>query len=105
MRDCRPFGAALRGEASNTTITIGIGGPDAQERINQLRHALAKLITKHGWARPRPTPLACGSPLVENFRPYMTGTRSWSFSPPLTSAGSSCMTGAEIIIDGGWGIS
>jgi hypothetical protein len=35
--------------AAETSITIGIHGPDAQDRINQLRHALAKLITKHGW--------------------------------------------------------
>ncbi|MGP3965896.1 hypothetical protein ACTWPT_59145 [Nonomuraea sp. 3N208] len=35
--------------ATETTITIGIRGPDAAERINQLRHALTKLITKHGW--------------------------------------------------------
>jgi hypothetical protein len=34
---------------STITITIGIRGPDAADRINQLRHALAKLITKHGW--------------------------------------------------------
>jgi hypothetical protein len=32
-----------------TESTIGIRGPDAADRINQLRHALAKLITKHGW--------------------------------------------------------
>ena len=32
-----------------TSITIGIRGPDAQDRISQLRHALDKLITKHGW--------------------------------------------------------
>ena len=35
--------------ATDSTITIGIRGPDAADRINQLRHALAKLITKHGW--------------------------------------------------------
>ncbi|HUR07066.1 MAG TPA: hypothetical protein VM347_31285 [Nonomuraea sp.] len=35
--------------ATETTITIGIRGPDAADRINQLRQALAKLITKHGW--------------------------------------------------------
>ncbi|MDP4510160.1 hypothetical protein [Nonomuraea turcica] len=35
--------------ATETTITIGIRGPDAAARINQLRQALAKLITKHGW--------------------------------------------------------
>lgn len=32
-----------------TDTTIGIRGPDAADRINQLRHALAKLITNHGW--------------------------------------------------------
>ncbi|GAA3521186.1 hypothetical protein FHR32_007315 [Streptosporangium album] len=35
--------------ATDTAITIGIQGPDTQERINQLRDALSKLITKHGW--------------------------------------------------------
>jgi len=35
--------------SSSQAITIGIRGPDAADRINQLRHALAKLITKHGW--------------------------------------------------------
>jgi hypothetical protein len=30
-------------------MTIGIRGPDAAERINQLRRALAKLAAKHGW--------------------------------------------------------
>ena len=35
--------------ATDTTITIGIRGPDAQERINQLRQALNNLITRHGW--------------------------------------------------------
>jgi len=34
---------------THSTITIGIRGPDAQERVNQLRHALDKLIAKHGW--------------------------------------------------------
>lgn len=34
---------------THSTITIGIRGPDAQERVNQLRHALGKLIAKHGW--------------------------------------------------------
>jgi hypothetical protein len=34
---------------SAITITIGIQGPDAQERINQLRNTLAKLTAKHGW--------------------------------------------------------
>ena len=42
---------ALRGRihATDSTITIGIRGPDAADRINQLRHALAGLITKQGW--------------------------------------------------------
>jgi hypothetical protein len=35
--------------ATDSALTIGIQGPDAQERINQLRNTLAKLITKHGW--------------------------------------------------------
>ncbi|MEV6040505.1 hypothetical protein AB0L65_56010 [Nonomuraea sp. NPDC052116] len=35
--------------ATDSTLTIGIQAPDAQERINQLRNALSKLITKHGW--------------------------------------------------------
>ncbi|MFI7705425.1 hypothetical protein [Nonomuraea sp. NPDC049480] len=35
--------------ATDSAITIGIQGHDAQERINQLRNALAKLITKQGW--------------------------------------------------------
>jgi hypothetical protein len=35
--------------ATDTTITIGIRGPDAQQRINQLRNALAKFITQHHW--------------------------------------------------------
>ncbi|WP_188196641.1 hypothetical protein [Nonomuraea sp. SYSU D8015] len=35
--------------ATDSAITIGIQGPDAQERINQLRNALSKLTTKHGW--------------------------------------------------------
>ena len=35
--------------STHSTITIGIRGPDAQERVNQLRHALDKLIAKHGW--------------------------------------------------------
>ncbi|WP_406314812.1 hypothetical protein OHA77_40445 [Streptosporangium sp. NBC_01639] len=42
-------GRATTYHATDSTITIGIRGPDAAERINQLRHALAKLITKHGW--------------------------------------------------------
>jgi hypothetical protein len=35
--------------STHSTITIGIRGPDAQERVDQLRHALDKLIAKHGW--------------------------------------------------------
>ena len=35
--------------STHSTITIGIRGPDAQERVNQLRQALDKLIAKHGW--------------------------------------------------------
>lgn len=35
--------------ATDSTITIGIHGPDAQERINQLRRALDKLAARHGW--------------------------------------------------------
>jgi hypothetical protein len=35
--------------ATDSTITIGIHGPDAQQRVDQLRDALAALITKHGW--------------------------------------------------------
>jgi hypothetical protein len=42
-------GRATTYHATETSITIGIRGPDAADRINQLRHALAKLITKHGW--------------------------------------------------------
>jgi hypothetical protein len=42
-------GRATTYHATATSITIGIRGPDAAERINQLRHALDKLITKHGW--------------------------------------------------------
>ena len=33
----------------HATMTIGIRGSDAAERINQLRRALAKLAAKHGW--------------------------------------------------------
>jgi hypothetical protein len=55
---CTPIHAAARTaaegrattcHATDSTITIGIRGPDAADRITQLRHALAKLITKHGW--------------------------------------------------------
>ncbi|MEV0402522.1 hypothetical protein [Actinoallomurus sp. NPDC050550] len=42
-------GRATTYHATETSITIGIRGPDAADRINQLRHVLAKLITKHGW--------------------------------------------------------
>jgi hypothetical protein len=35
--------------ATDSTITIGIHGPHAQERINQLRRALDKLAARHGW--------------------------------------------------------
>jgi hypothetical protein len=42
-------GRATTYHATETSITIGIRGPDAADRINRLRHALAKLITKHGW--------------------------------------------------------
>ncbi|MBF8190095.1 hypothetical protein ITP53_31080 [Nonomuraea sp. K274] len=44
--------ARVAAEGCHTTdsaLTIGIQGPDAQERIKQLRNAPAKLITKHGW--------------------------------------------------------
>lgn len=34
---------------TDSAITIGIAGPDAQQRIDQLRAALAKLTTKHEW--------------------------------------------------------
>jgi hypothetical protein len=35
--------------ATDAAITIGIRGPDAQQRINQLRNALTKLITRNRW--------------------------------------------------------
>jgi hypothetical protein len=35
--------------ATDSTITIGIRGPDAQQRIDQLRDVLAGLIARHGW--------------------------------------------------------
>ena len=48
-------GRATTYHATDSTITIGIRGPDATDCINQLHHALAKLITKHGWTtRDRP---------------------------------------------------
>lgn len=36
--------------ATAATITIGIAGPDAQQRVDQLRAALAKTAVKHGWS-------------------------------------------------------
>jgi len=36
-------------DATDATMTIGIRGSDAAERISQLRRALAKLAAKHGW--------------------------------------------------------
>ncbi|MGN9789370.1 hypothetical protein ACTMTF_48860 [Nonomuraea sp. ZG12] len=35
--------------ATDSTVTIGIAGPDAGQRIDQLRAALTKIATKHGW--------------------------------------------------------
>ncbi|MFI7709318.1 hypothetical protein [Nonomuraea sp. NPDC049480] len=35
--------------ATDSALTIGIQGPDAQERVNQLRTAPSELMTKHGW--------------------------------------------------------
>jgi hypothetical protein len=35
--------------ATDSTITIGIRGPDARERIGQFRRALDKLAARHGW--------------------------------------------------------
>jgi hypothetical protein len=35
--------------ATDSTITIGILGPDAQDRINRLHTAVATLAAKHGW--------------------------------------------------------
>jgi hypothetical protein len=35
--------------STDTTITIGIGGTDAADRITALRAALDKLAAKHGW--------------------------------------------------------
>lgn len=40
--------------ATDSAITIGIHDPDAQERINQLRDALSKLITKRWTTRDEP---------------------------------------------------
>jgi hypothetical protein len=34
--------------ATESTITIGIYGPDAQQRVDQLRDALAELVARHG---------------------------------------------------------
>jgi len=44
-------GRATTYHATDSTVTIGIRGPDADadDRVNQLRHALANLIAKHGW--------------------------------------------------------
>jgi hypothetical protein len=53
-------GRATTYHATDSAITTGIRGPDAADRINQLRHALAKLITKHGWITR-----TCGSGLIE----------------------------------------
>ena len=41
-------GRATTYHATDSTITIGIRGPDAADRINQLRHALAS-YHQHGW--------------------------------------------------------
>jgi hypothetical protein len=41
--------AEQRQTSYHATLTIGILGPDAAERIIQLRRALAKLAAKHGW--------------------------------------------------------
>ncbi len=41
--------SASAGSAKAAAFTIGIRGPDAQGRVDQLRHALDKLIAKHGW--------------------------------------------------------
>jgi hypothetical protein len=44
-------------DATATTISIGIRGPDAAERVSRLRGALAQLITRNGWtAREQPGP-------------------------------------------------
>jgi hypothetical protein len=42
-------GRATTYHATDSTITVGIRGPDAADRINQLRHALAIDVAKHGW--------------------------------------------------------
>jgi hypothetical protein len=36
-------------DATGSAISIGIRGPDAAERISQLRSALAQLIARNGW--------------------------------------------------------
>jgi hypothetical protein len=42
-------------DATASAISIGIRGPDAAERISQLRGALAQLIARNGWtAREQP---------------------------------------------------
>jgi len=35
--------------ATDSTIIIGIRGPDARERIDQFRRALDELAARHGW--------------------------------------------------------
>ena len=42
-------GRATTYHATDSTITIGIRGPDRRHRINQLRQALAKSHHQHGW--------------------------------------------------------
>jgi hypothetical protein len=43
--------------ATETTISIGIRGPDAAGRVTRLREALAQLIARNGWtAREQPGP-------------------------------------------------
>lgn len=44
-----PYSGGTPYYATDSALTIGIQGPDAQERVNQLRNALSKLIAKHGW--------------------------------------------------------
>ena len=42
-------------DATGSAISIGIRGPDAAERISQLRSALAQLVARNGWTvRERP---------------------------------------------------
>ena len=68
--------------ATDSTISIGIRGPDAADRISQLRRALAQLIAKHGWTIRE--------------QPRLPG-RGWT-APELAPAGQS---GAEGSRDGG----